>query len=218
MTKASQLPSVPAQRLRMPSWRDPRLAVGVVLVLLSVVLGARVVAAADDTRPVWAAARTLTPGDRVGPDDVRAVDVRITEGQDSYLPATGPLPDGLVALRTVGQGELLARSGVGAVEGVDVRPVAIPIDGALPTGLTKGSRVDVWVARPDPERAGAFTQPERLVRAAEVAEVTETGGTLGAGRGVTVQVLVAESELPEILGALANGSHVSVVLLPGAGT
>ena len=38
-----------------PGWRDPRLWVGVVLVTGSVVAGARLLAAADDMAPVWAA-------------------------------------------------------------------------------------------------------------------------------------------------------------------
>jgi hypothetical protein len=213
-----ELPSVPANRLRRPSWRDPRLAVGVGLVLLSVVLGARVVAAADDTQPAWAAAHTLTPGDPVGPEDVQAVQVRMDGDSRAYLPATGDLPEGLVALRGVGTGELLPPSGVGEVEGVEVRPVGIPVSSALPAGLRKGARVDVWVAEPDVERAGSFSQPRRLVAAAEVAEVNEGGGALGTGNSTTVQVLVGEQELPEALAALANGADVSLVLLPGAGS
>jgi hypothetical protein len=215
---AHALPAPNAQRLRKPSWRDPRLAVGIGLVLVSVVLGSRVVAAADDTEPVWAAARTLTPGDPIGADDVVVVDVRLPDGASRYWSAGSEVPDDLVALRTVGAGELLPRSGVGAVADVDVRPVGIPVDGTLPAGLGKGSRVDVWVAQPDPDRAGGFTEPERLVDAAEVAEVSEGGGALGSGGVTTVQVLVTEDQLPLALGALANGAAVSVVLLPGGPT
>lgn len=212
----TQLPSVPVQRLRPPSWRDPRLAVGIVLVLASVALGARVVTAADETQPVWAAAHTLTPGDAIGADDVRVVRARIDGAERTYLPAGGEVPAGLVALRSVGQGELLARSGVGSVDGVEVKPVAIPVDGALPAGLVKGARVDVWVAQPDEEKAGAFTRPERLVEAAEVSEVATAGGTFGSGGGTTVQVLMDDERLATVLGALANGADVSVVLLPGS--
>ena len=45
----TQLPEPTAKRLQRPSWRDARLLVGVVLVLLGTVLGARLIAAADDT-------------------------------------------------------------------------------------------------------------------------------------------------------------------------
>ena len=62
--------ATPAQRVRRPGWRDPRLWIGVVLVAGSVVAGARLLAAADDTVQVWAAATDLGAGaraDRGGP-------------------------------------------------------------------------------------------------------------------------------------------------------
>ncbi len=57
----TDLPTPVASRLRAPSWRDSRLLVGVLLVVLSVVLGAVVVARADDRVPVYAAARHGRP-------------------------------------------------------------------------------------------------------------------------------------------------------------
>ena len=50
---AEAAPAPAVRRLRSSRWRDPRLAVGVVLVAASVVVGARVLAAADDTVAVW---------------------------------------------------------------------------------------------------------------------------------------------------------------------
>jgi len=47
-----------------------------VLVAASVVVGARVLAAADDTVQVWAAARDLGAGQRVEADDLVAQRVR----------------------------------------------------------------------------------------------------------------------------------------------
>lgn len=209
------LPTPTAQRLRRPSWRDPRLAVGVTLVLLSVVLGSVVVAAADETEPAYAAVRTLTPGDSIGPEDLRVVQVRVEDLAGTYVPADEGLEAGLVATRSVGEGELLPRSALGEVGAVQVRPVGVPLDGPLPAGLRKGAVVDVWVASPDPERAGSFLRPQPLVESAVVSEVSESGGALGAGGSTTVQVLVTANELPEVLGALANGADVSLVLLPG---
>ena len=51
-----------APRSRRPGWRNPRLLLGLVLVAGSVVLGARLLAAADDTVGVWAVARDLPAG------------------------------------------------------------------------------------------------------------------------------------------------------------
>lgn len=212
----TDLTAVAAGRLARPSWRDPRLVAGVLLVLASVVLGVRVVAAADDTSPFYAAARPLTPGDAVGADDVQVIHVRLPD-PGRYLPATQDLPADLVAVRSVGAGELLARSGVGDRTSLELKPVGVPVEGVLPAGLVKGALVDLWVSRPDPVRAGVFTEPEQLVAAATVAEVAESAGALGSGGTATVQVLVTDTALRSTLGALANGADVALVVLPGGG-
>ena len=84
------------------------------LVLGAVVLGARVVRAADDTSRTTRPARTLVPGDRVGPDDVASSTCGSTESADGYVGARdADLAPGTVAIRTVGEGELLPRAAVG---------------------------------------------------------------------------------------------------------
>ncbi|MFZ5872502.1 MAG: SAF domain-containing protein [Actinomycetota bacterium] len=212
----SQLPAPTAQRLRRPSWKDPRLAVGVVLVLASVALGSRVVAAADDTVPVYAAAGALVPGDPLQESRLTVVQARVDGALDRYLTADADLPDGAVLLRPVGPGELVPRSAVGDAERLDRRPVGVPLEGPVPAGLVKGSLVDVWVSEPDPERAGAFTEPEQLAGSAEVAEVTEAGGAFAAGGTTTVQVLLPEDQLRRALRALAADAELALVLVPGS--
>lgn len=209
------LPAPVAPRLRRPSWRDPRLLVGLLLVLSAVVLGARVVSAADETEPYYVAVATLTPGDAVGPADVRVVRARLLDAGPAYLSAVGDLPAGVVAVRAVSAGELLTRDDIGAARDVLTQPVGVPVDGALPRGLVEGARVDVWVSVPDPTQAGSFADPERVVDAAVVAEVAQDTGALGTGGGTTVQVLLGQDALQQVLGALANGADVALVLVPG---
>jgi hypothetical protein len=60
----AELPKPTASRLTKPSWRDTRLVVGVVLVLLSMTVGAKAIAAADDTVPMYAATASLVPANR----------------------------------------------------------------------------------------------------------------------------------------------------------
>ena len=62
-----------AKRLQRPSWRDSRLVVGVLLVLVAATLGAKAVASADDRVPVWAAVDDLVAGDRVEAASARTV-------------------------------------------------------------------------------------------------------------------------------------------------
>lgn len=212
----SQPPAPAAQRLRRPSWRDPRLLVGVLLVLASVVVGSRVVASADDTVPVLAASAAIVPGDRVDADDLAVVDVRLDGTAGHYVTAEEGVPEGAVALRAVGPGELVPRAALGDAAELERRPVGVPLAGPAPDGLVRGALVDVWVSEPDPERAGAFTEPEQLASAAQVAEVTSGGGALGAGGATTVQVLLAEEELRRALRALAADAEIALVLVPGS--
>ncbi len=210
-------PAPAAVRLRAPSWRDPRLLVGVLLVLGSVVLGARVVAAADDTTPFYAAAGPLVPGDRVEADDVRVVEVLLEGADGTYLPADADLAPGTVVTRSVGAGELLPRAALGTQGDVALQAVSVPVEGERPSGLVTGAVVDVWVAQPDPDRAGTFSEPQRLVRGATVADVADSGSALGSTGGSTAQVLLEQDALAGVLGALANEAVVSLVLAPGQG-
>lgn len=210
-----RLPAPAAVRLRRPSWRDPRLLVGVLLVATAVAVGAAAVGAADDRRPYYVAVRTLTPGDPVGPDDVRVVQARLTDGEQPYLSAAQELPGAVVAVRPVSAGELISRDAVGPSREVTTQPVGIGVQGALPQGLVEGARVDVWIADPDPQRAGGFVEPQRVVDGAVVAEVAQDTGALGTGGGTTVQVLLEQDALRQVLGARANNADVALVLVPG---
>ena len=56
-------------RIRRPSWRDPRLGVGVLLVAGSVALGSWTMARADHTVTVFTAATVLAPGEVLAEED-----------------------------------------------------------------------------------------------------------------------------------------------------
>src|SRR5687768_2156746 len=102
-----EVSSPPAIRAYRPSWRDPRLAVGLALVCLSVLVGARVLASADDTVAVYAARESLVAGQRVTAEELTEVQLRFTseEDADRYLAAGDELPKDAVLLRPVGPGE-----------------------------------------------------------------------------------------------------------------
>lgn len=213
MTLAVDAP--PAARLRAPSWRDPRLLVGVLLVLASVVAGTLVVRAADDTVPVWAAARTLAPGEAIDPGDLAVVRVRLEQGTAGYLPAAqDPSSGGSVVLRGVGAGELVPAAAVGSAAALERRPVGVPVEGPLPGGTGAGSLVDVWVSAA--EGGGVFAAPQRLAASAEVAELSRPEGTLGGSGATTVHVLLPDAELRDLLDALANDARVALVPVPGS--
>jgi len=143
------VPPQPAVRARTPGWRDPRLWIGVALVAISVVAGARILGADDTTVVVWSAADDFAPGTQLSEDDLvgRRVDFSDAADLDRYYTSDDTLPAQLRLNRAVGAGELIPRSAL-AGAGTDGR-VQLPINlenGAVSRGLSAGAVVDVYVA------------------------------------------------------------------------
>jgi hypothetical protein len=138
-----------ASRSRRPGWRNPRLLLGVVLVAGSVVLGARLLASADDTVGVWAVARDLPAGAAIDDSDLERRQVRFPDAEtaDGYLASQDDLPAGAALNRPVSAGELLPRSALAEESQPDLVEVPVSVlSDDLPATVRQGSVVDVWVA------------------------------------------------------------------------
>lgn len=200
-------------RLRKPSWKDPRLLVGILLVLASVAGVVSLVGAADQTAEAYTAREAIAVGERLSVDKLNRVKVRLGEVEQHYLTPAAGVADGLVAVQRIGKDQLVPRESLGQVDGLDRKPVAVTIEEALPAQAVAGSRVDVWVALPD-DRNG-FSQPTLLLPRAEIAQITPGSTALGAARSTVVMVLVTDGQMPNLLGAQANKAKISVVWNPG---
>ena len=206
-----------AARLRRPSWRDPRLLIGLVLLLTSVAVGARVVALADHTVPVYAARATLPTGTPLTADVLKVARVRLTGTEAGYLDAAQALPRGQVLVRPVGAGEIVPLTSIAPADRLSTRPVSIPIDGDAPAGLTAGGLVDLWAsAKRRDAVGGGYAEPERIASQVEVFIVRTPGTGLAASHTAAVEVLLADEELAPVLDALANQARVVVLPLPGS--
>ena len=202
-----------AARLKRPSWKDPRLLVGVLLVLASVAGVISLVGSADRTTEVYAARDAIAVGEMLTEDNVVRAKVRLGDTERQYITAEGGLPEGVVAVQRIGKDQLVPRQSLGAVDALDRKPVAVTVEEALPSQAMAGTRVDVWVALPDAKNG--FSEPKLLLPGAEIAEITSGSTTLGSSRSTVLMVLVADSHMPELLGAQANQAKISVVWNPG---
>jgi hypothetical protein len=206
-----------APRLRPPSWRDPRLLIGLVLLLTSVAVGARVVALADDTEPVYAARATLPTGTVITSDVLQVVRLRLTGTDAGYLDAGRPLQPGQILTRTVGAGEIIPAAAIAAAGSIPFRPVSIPVEGEPPAGLTPGGLVDVWAsAKRRDAVGGGYAEPERIAATVEVFDVRRPDTGLSASRAASVEVLLPSDGLAPVLDALANQARVVVLPVPGS--
>ncbi|UFU02170.1 hypothetical protein LQF12_11700 [Ruania suaedae] len=202
--------------LRRPSWRDPRLGLGVLLVAGSVALGSWVVGEASRTVQVYAAPDVLTPGETIDVDRLDVIEVGLAQAHDLYL-TPGAAEGGLVVVRTVQAGEIVPVASVGEAADVDVRAVAVPVSAALAATIGSGSRVDLWVSMPAAEGATAATEPELLVGAVEVADIAEDTSLFAGPGTMQAHLLVDVDDLPAVLAATTAEAPIAVVPLPGSG-
>ena len=188
----------PATRAARPGWRDPRLGVGVLQVAVSVVAGARLLAAAADTVSVWAVAADAGPGARLGADDLVAQRVRFADaGQLArYFTVDDELPADLRLSRPVGAGELLPRAaldaGAGAADTVQL-PISVEAD-QVPPSVASGAVVDVYLLGARGARADAAGPALAEATVVDAPGVEATfGGTTGR-RQLVLAVPGADAE------------------------
>lgn len=205
-----------APRLKKPSWKDPRLLLGIMLVLASTAGVVALVGAADETTEVFAVDKPIPLGTLVTEEDFAVVPVRLGEVSEAYLPAAEGIPENAVASSLLRKGELLSRTDLGKADELERKPVGLRIEDPLPADTGAGSRVDVWVSLPD-ERNG-FKEPKQILTGAEISELTVDESVLGASRAMRILVLVEDDDLPPLLSAQSNGAKISVVLNPAAGS
>ena len=201
------------RRVRPPRWLDLRLVLGVLLVLGSVLLGARIVSEADATVPVWAAAGDLASGTELTADDLVAVDVRLDGAAEGYL-STATRPDGRTMSRAVREGELIPRSAL--EEPARLVQLALPVQaGYVPPGLARGQLIDVYaVADPAAGATGvADGSVTVVIRRATVQAISGRGDGVLSTPTSTVQVVVAvpAAQAPDVLAAVGGRPLVVVV-------
>jgi len=171
-----------AHRLTRPSWLDTRVVLGLLLLLTSVVAGARVFAAADRYSTVWVARHALVPGEQLRPGDLAIGRVHF-DGESRAYVATGSLPAGYLVTRYVDAGELLPRAALtGNPTAVNAsRLVTLPVaSGHLPAALGRGDEVDVYLTTKT--AAGGASPPSLVLPAAVVDSVETNGGLSEIGR------------------------------------
>ena len=130
-------------RLSSRRWKDPRLIVGILLVVCSAVGVVWVVNAADDRVAVWAVRGDIPAGSRVAPEKLVDVDVQCpSSGRPGA--ADDAVPEDLVAMRDFAAASL-TRANVEMEDASDTRIVTLPVlRNQMPADLDVGRRVDVY--------------------------------------------------------------------------
>jgi hypothetical protein len=203
------IPASPVvRRLRRPSWLDPRVATGILLIALSVTAGARIVGGADRSIQVWALTRDVSAGTVLVRADLEPARVRLFDRGPRYLRAAGS-PAGRTVSRDLGRGELLPASAVVAVPPAAI--VAVPVQPQNAPALTHGQAVDVWATVEG-------CAPVRVLADVPVQDVrSDRAGALSVSAGsVQVVLRVPPADAARLVTALGVDAVIRLVVLDGA--
>lgn len=194
--------------MRLRKWLDPRLLIGLGLVVVSVASVVFIVNASNRTVEAWAVSDDVVPGDVLQAEDVVLARVQLDRAHELYH-LRDESPIGLVATRSMATGELVPRSAVTDAAVAARSRVVVQVDGPLSDGVARGETVDVWASVPL-ERSEMST-PEVIVDDAIVAAVHADEGLMVSSRGLQVELLVPAENTAEILHAVASSHALHIV-------
>lgn len=202
-------PVIPtARRLARWQWRDLRLWVGLALIVISMLAGARLLSSSQETVTVWRATRDLAPGAVPVAEPVTVV---LGDTAAAYAVAKTPLVGRMRV--PVAAGALIPADATAPGPGAGVRQVTIAVDPLhAPVDLAAGDVVDVWAtASTGGQSVGApmLVLPSTLV-------LQSSPDALGVAGQLAVVIEVPETQVTDVVSAVRSG-NVDLVEVPLAG-
>lgn len=204
-----------AKRVGKPSWKDPRLLLGILIVLASCVGVVALTSSMDRTTAMYSAKADISLGEEITPEKLTIVNVKLDALEERYVQADPGMLEGTRANSLVRAGQLLPRSALGLDDGTNRRPVSIDLPDSLPQAITPGAHVDVWVSLKE-RSENNYAPPSLLLPSAEVSSRAERATGFGGTSGTLVELLVEDTKLADLLEAMANDARIIVVFNPGA--
>lgn len=180
-------------------WRDPRLALGILLIALSAV-GGGLLFSGPKTTPVYQAQITMLPGGKIDTTNLVLVDIDPSLAE-SYI---GPddLDDTSIIATTVHKGELLSKSSLRSTDVSGTR-VVIPLGAPVPSKAKIGDTLSLW--RVDKASAsGGEADVALLSEKAILVSLSRDDGMINTGQNA--EVLVPKAQASEILKVLGTDS------------
>lgn len=187
---------------------DPRLLVGVLLVAGSIAGVVAVVQSTAQTTTVYAMTEAVAAGETITAEHLTAVEVSAATPTELYL--TEASPEGYLASRPIGAGELVPLTALGAPD-TTTSAVVVSIPGELPGGVGPGTAVELWSAAPG-ERMGTYSAPQVIVADAQVVRVIEQDDFVATAQ-VDVELRIPDDELATVIDASSNGARLQLVPL-----
>lgn len=202
------LTSPTPKRVKTPRWLDLRLVTGVVLVLASVLIGAKVVSGGHHTYRMVAVTRDLAAGSTLRSSDLALVDVQLPGRGNGVYVSNSARAVGELLNRPLSKGELVPVAALGD------RPVSttlsVPFEAGDAPTLRAGQRIEVWVS--------TKTCPSVVLLAdVTVQDVRASDQQIGSSGGQNVVLGVSAALADRVITALAaDGAVIRAGVLVGA--
>ncbi len=181
-------------------WKDPRLAIGVILIAGGGVAGS-ILLGGESSVPLLRASAPIAEGSVLSESQFVVAELPERVGKD-YV-RSGQIPDGAVAAHGIEAGDLLPSSAIGEPGGL--LDVTIPLIVAPASSVAVGSQVDVWRV----QNTTINTAPgARLIAQGAVLVSVEAGGV---GAQATAQIRVEPADVPGILEVLGTQDGLAIV-------
>jgi Flp pilus assembly protein CpaB len=197
---------------------DLRVAVGLLLMLVAVLGGASLIRSAQDRIPVLVAAGSVQPGQVIGSDDLRVVEMSVPASV-AYLSASaeGQI-EGRVAAEPLWDGKVLGPGSVAEAPPVAAGMVAItlllPPESAVGGDVRSGDQVAVLSSPGVDEAGGNQQKAATTILLPDVPVLSVRDASTSGGEGVFVTLTLRLDEARAVAEARASG-RVDLVLLPG---
>ncbi len=190
--------------------RDIRFWLGLILVVGSVTVGARVLSAASHRVPAVIAVNSLAAGTTVTAQDVEIVNVAIPDSVQRIASSQDVI--GKVLAQPLVAGALVPPSVVSTSGSLTTRTIAIPIRAGHLPGLARGSLVDVWVT---PSLDGVAT-PGPATRVVVDALVAEVPQDVDPSSDTSISLQVENENVQPLVQAMRDGLIDIVIVSGGA--
>ena len=201
--------STPGKLANTPNRKsqDPRLWLGISLILVAMVLGQIVISKASARVTAVTLTTDIAKGSLIRDKDVTVAQVSVPTAQNLISLPSDAI--GQIAATDLFAGDLISMHSVTNNFATDARVVSIPIRaGHLPEVLP-GGKVDIWMT---PSLDGvALPGPATLIISS--AAIDYAPDFVDAGMDTSVTVLVSEEQVQELVQAMRDGT-IDLVAIP----
>ncbi|WP_175956175.1 hypothetical protein [Schaalia sp. Marseille-Q2122] len=189
-------------------WKDPRLVIGIIVLLASIIACTQLIASARAGIPVYRSTRPIAQGESLGPHNTVIIDAR--PESTAYLPG-GELPSDAQATINIGAGELIARSAITTEAQKNRRNIVISVSDGLPDTVTPGTSLELWFVPNQPIGTQEAPKPSIVTKDATLVKVLGESGILAGQGSLRIEVRFNVTDISKILESAHGNGTLSAV-------